>query len=434
VAGSHRLSRVCHMTDESPVSSAAASESDRASMAPQLSVLIVNYNSWELCVDALESLQQHRGRDERGAPISLEVIVVDNNSPQADPALVERVRSSLRAIGGELILHDENGGYSKGMNLAYARSRGRYVLVSNPDVVFMPGCVEGMMRYLRQHDDVGAAAPGGYWDRGLDCRLPPNILPTVGDLLSTTLAGVSRRALRRYSRRRTAAALRVWDTPGSVDLVQLSGACFMMDRAFIERIGFFDERFPLYYEDTDLSVRIRRAGKRIVQVGDCHLVHLYNRSGQTAQETAMARYWISRRSYYRKWYGWPGQVLHDTCRWFLATPWAVRRAARVVEFPIVDAGASEQRPLLQLPRAMDRFLVEISLDPRFYLAAGTFGSGDHWSPSDSMFRGFGPTTFYFRVCELSGGEAAEVGVYRYTRVHPEHWNKRAQDAIAASAE
>ncbi len=56
----------------------------------------------------------------------------------------------------------------------------------------------------------------------------------------------------------------------------------------------------------------------------------------------------------------------------------------------------------------------MALDPGFSLAAGVFGSGDHWSPGDLLMKEFGPTTYYFRAVDLDSPELRQIGVYRYT--------------------
>jgi GT2 family glycosyltransferase len=139
--------------------------------------------------------------------------------------------------------------------------------------------------------------------------LPPNIVPTLGDLLGVTMAALSRRWNRRYAKVRTRNAVPVWASEHPVELPMLSGCCFLMQRSLIEAMGFFDERFPLYYEDTDLFRRITRSGRKMVMLPAAKLVHFYNRSGVTSGGEALRRYWISRRRYYRKWYGLPGQWL-----------------------------------------------------------------------------------------------------------------------------
>lgn len=384
----------------------------------ELSVLFVNYNSWRVLAAALASLRAHPPTRRDGTPMPFEVIVVDNASPQRDPEAEAEVRVLLAGLGGELVMHHENGGYAKGMNLAYARSRGRWLLVSNPDVLFTAGCIDRLLRFHEAVPECGAAAPEGFFDRGLTCKLPPNILPTLGDLVGTTLANLFPVWNRWYSRRRTRAALRVWEAEESVELDMLSGCCFLMERALIGRIGLFDERFPLYYEDTDLSVRIRKAGRRIHQVAGARLVHLYNRSGQTDHALAMARYWVSRRLYYRKWYGPLGGWLIDLAGRVLGSRWGKARAARNPHRVWHDLGASHDKPVLRLPRPARRFAVELALDPKFFLAAAAFGSGDGWTPSDALFRNFGPTTYWFRVVDLGGRRPRELAVYRCTLLYP----------------
>ena len=174
-----------------------------------------------------------------------EVIVVDNCSPQADPEAEADLQDLLGQMNGRLIRNHENSGYAKGMNLALEHATGDWILVSNPDVLFQPGCLSLLLRHLESHPDTGAAAPAGYWDTTLEGRLPPNILPTMKDLWALTLAGVSPRFTRRYSERRTREALRIWEAKGDVDLPMLSGCCFLLARRTIDEIGFFDNGFPL---------------------------------------------------------------------------------------------------------------------------------------------------------------------------------------------
>ena len=387
--------------------------------APELSLLIVNYNSWNFCIAALESFAEHAPTRRDGTPMPFEVVVVDNDSPQRDATLEARLRGVLERMNGRLIMHDANPGYGGGMNLAYENCSGRFVIVSNPDVRFSPGCIDRMVRYLEDHDDAGQVGPEIYVDLGFTCRLPPNNVPTIGDLIATTLVAVSPKYVGRYSLQRTQFALRAWLNEDSVELDQISGCCFAMRRDVIEKVGLFDTRFPLYYEDTDLSVRVRKAGYRLVQIKDSRLVHLYDRSAQTVYEESMRRYWVSRRFFYRKWRGPVGGWLFDFSRWLLDTKWMHRLGRRSPHAHIHELPASKDAPTIQLPRKMERFLIEVSMDPRFYLAAGSFGEGDTWTPPKSLLECFGPSTYYFRICDLDGGKAEQVGIYRYPRTPPD---------------
>jgi GT2 family glycosyltransferase len=385
---------------------------------PELSLLVVNYNSWRLCVEALASFAQHAPRRADGTPMPYEAIVVDNASPLRDPAAERELAAACAATGGRLVLHHENGGYSTGMNLARSHARGRWLVVSNPDIRYLPNTITPLIRAMERDATIGAAAPRNYWDDGREAILPPNILPTLVDLLWLTASELSQKVVRAYSRRRCRAAFRVWSAAGDVELPMLSGCCFVMRSEHVDRLGFFDERFPLYFEDTDLSMRIRRARLRIVQVAGAEVVHYFDRSGQTANELKMERYWRSRRLYYRKWYGPLGAMVYDLTRRVLGSDWAKRRSRRVPHRQVIDLGAGHGRPLLRLPRRCERFLVELCLDPKFFLAGGIFGSGDTWSPGDAMFAGFGPTTYWFRVVDATRPDLEEIAVFRWRQLFP----------------
>jgi hypothetical protein len=387
----------------------------------ELSVLIVNYNTWRECAAAVASLRQHPPTRPDGTPMPFECIVVDNLSPRRSDAEIAAVEHELRllaeqqgdAAAGRLVLHTENGGYSKGMNLAFGHSRGRWILVSNPDVIFTAGLIDRLLRHLERDPRAGCAVPKGFWDPGLEGHLPPNTLPTLWDVAMTTLGEFSRRLSRWYARRLARSWVRVWTAAQPVALPMMSGCLFLIERAFFEAVGRFDERYPLYYEDTDLSLTIRKAGRRVVQVPDAHFVHLVNRSGMSDVPTMTSRHDISRALYYRKWYGRLGTWALAGSRWLLRDPRLARWKKVPPHGPVIDLGESVERPVIRLPRRCERFLMLLSLDSRGYLSGGMFGSGDRWTPSDTMWGNFACTTYFFEAFDLDGGRLESLGRWRY---------------------
>src|SRR6185503_2567299 len=151
---------------------------------------------------------------------------------------------------------------------------------------------------------------------------------------------------------------------------------------------------------------------------DAHLVHFVNRSGESEMTTVWQRRDVSRRLYYRKWYGAPGLWLLRACDALVRARWCRWLRKLPPHGPMQDLGATSERPRLELPRHCESFLVLMSLDPRFYLSGGLFGSGSHWTPSDVMFSNFSPTTYYYRAYDLSYGRFEELGMWRYTCVYP----------------
>lgn len=391
-------------------------------MSAELSVLIVNYNTWRECADALASLRRCPPTRPDGSPMPYEAIVVDNKSPQQPPDLIARVRQELLAIAaeqqdpacGQLILHDDNAGYSKGVNLCFHKSRGRWILVSNPDLVFAPGLIGKLQRHLENDPRAGCVVPKGCWDTALEGRLPPNTLPTLTDLAWTTLGEFSRTISRWYGKRLAKGWLRVWAADRPLALPMMSGCLFLIERAFFQSIGLMDERYPLYYEDADLSVTIRKAGRTVTQVPDAELVHLVNRSGLTDPETMMRRHDVSRRLYFRKWYGRLGTLALDVVQWLLTASWLRRLRPAPPHRRWQALGPSADKPVLTLPRACDRFLLLMSLDCRFYLAGGLFGSGASWTPSDAVFANFTYSDYWYQAFDLTAGRFEPIGMWRFS--------------------
>jgi N-acetylglucosaminyl-diphospho-decaprenol L-rhamnosyltransferase len=387
----------------------------------ELSVLIVNYNTWRECAQAVATLRQFGPTRPDGSPMPFECLVVDNHSPQRDPAQIAAVEHELRLLAdqqgdplaGRLIQHHENGGYSKGMNLAAAQARGRWFLVSNPDVLFGPGLIPALQRHLEQDPRAGCVVPKGFWDAEFAGHLPPNTLPTLRELFVTTLGQFVPWVGHAYGKRLAKRWVRVWTAEQPLPLPMMSGCMFLVERAFFEAVGRFDERYPLYYEDTDLSVTMRKHGRTVTQVPDARLVHFVNRSGMSDLEAAWQRHLVSRRLYFAKWYGWLGPLALRAVDWLLHKS-ALRGWKRFrYPTPLIDLGSSDAPPRLEFGRHCDRYVVLMSLDPNLYLAAGMLGSGDHWTPSASTFQHLVHAVFYFAAYDLSGGRFERLGTWRY---------------------
>ncbi|MGK0155908.1 MAG: GT2 family glycosyltransferase [Neolewinella sp.] len=388
---------------------------------PELSVLIVNYNSWRECVQAIATLREFGPTRPDGSAMPFEVIVVDNQSPRQPAGMIASVEHELKLLreqqgdekAGVLVMHTENSGYSKGMNLAMSHSRGKWILVSNPDVLFSDGLVSKLLRQLENDPKAGIAVPKGFWDTCHEGHLPPNSLPTKRDAWSEVFGVYSSRFRHWRVKRLVKQWQDVWLADKPVALPMMSGCLFLVDRDYFESIGKFDERFPLYYEDADLSVKIIKSGRAIMQVPDSHLVHFVNRSGMSDLETMWSRHAESRGKYYRKWYPMLGKLTLSLTSWLLNCKKLARFRQIHPREPYIDLGQTQKPPVLKLSRKCERYLVLMSLDLRFFLAAGIYGSGDQWSPSDKAFEVFVNANFFFCVFDISNGKPEFLGTWRY---------------------
>ncbi len=378
-----------------------------------LSILIVNFNSWDVLADALDSIRAHPPADRNGVALDHEIVVVDNASPLRTETDVEAIHSRLRGDRDRLVLHDRNDGFSAGMNRALAHSRGRYLLVSNPDVHYLPGCLSRLVGFLETHRDVGAATPVTFVDPGLEIRLPTGVLPRLLERPWFVATAVSQAARNAYSRLLTRRYLPVFRPGGDLDLEMFAGWGFLIRRDVVDEIGFFDERYPLYYEDADLSCRVRRAGHRIVQVEAARMIHLYDRSARTTREQSLARHDISERRYFRRWSGLPAQWLVDGARGLLRTRTLQRLAAErrpPAGRSLEDLGGV---PSIILDAPCADFLVEVAFDPYFLLCGGAFGSGAAWSPGPRLVEWMRERPVHFRVVDLTRRGMPELGRWHF---------------------
>jgi GT2 family glycosyltransferase len=207
----------------------------------------------------------------RGALGEATVYVVDNGPPEARGGL-EPAMAAWPAQAGklELVAGQGNVGYGRANNLALARARSAFHLVMNPDVELEPAALAESLAALAEHPEVGLVAPAVYGEDGSRQYLCKRY-PTLWVLF---LRGFAPAALRRRHAR-TLDAYEMRDVIGErfVPDIPLASGCFMVARtALLERVGGFDPRFFMYFEDYDLSLRLGREAL-VAYVPGARIVH-----------------------------------------------------------------------------------------------------------------------------------------------------------------
>ncbi len=273
---------------------------------PDVSVVIVNYNGRALLNACLRSVLATAGA------LRVEVIVVDNASTDGSADMVAQEFPSV-----VLIRNAENRWLAPADNQGLAQAEGRHLLFLNPDTELYAGTMATLVSFLDLHPDVGMA---GAQLRNTDGSLQPsgNPLPLASEFLLDALP-LARVGVQRTPR---------WHaTPRDYEQVQdvgeVCGACAMMPRRVMERVGMLDERLPYSYEDLDLCIRVRQAGWRIVYVPMAKALH---HGGQSVPSDAhvLRRHWErSQLHFVRKHHGLPVALL-------LRLLLALRRGARRV--------------------------------------------------------------------------------------------------------
>lgn len=260
----------------------------------ELSILIVNWNTKDLLRDCLQSIFSSVKN------IAFEVIVVDNNSHDKS---FEMVREDFPEA--TLIRNRENAGFAKGNNQAYSASRGRVVALLNPDTIVYPNTFEKMIDYLDSQPAVGAVSckfisPDGSLQYEYFRKFPTvrSIFFRYTNLGRSVDSNFYRgKALDRFFyKERAFTETETIEQPGAV--------CLVMRRPLIERIGLFDEKLPIFFNDVDLCKRIWNEGYSIHVLSDTHITHLGGSSFANRPQRELVKEWHHGMVYYfRKHHG-----------------------------------------------------------------------------------------------------------------------------------
>lgn len=255
-------------------------------MTPDLSIIIVNFNTRDYLAGCLEAIRSSRLKN---AP---EVFVVDNASSDGSAGLVRERYPEVR-----LIENTVNRGYAHANNLALRQTRGRYRLLLNADTVVPRDGLQQMLDFMDAHPRVGCAGPKLVRASGeLDwaCR---RSFPTPQRSFYK-LFGLSKV----FPRSRTFGAYNMtYLSPDLETEVDSVVGAFMLVRAeAMEQAGLMDEDFFLYGEDLDWAYRIKQAGWVNYYNPRVEVVHYKRASTRQVRARAQFEFYRAMYLFYRK--------------------------------------------------------------------------------------------------------------------------------------
>jgi len=239
---------------------------------PILSIIIVNYNSKDVLKDCLASIINSH------FPFSFEVYIIDNASVES----IEDVQQEYASYN--YIINEDNYGFSFANNRGIMQSKGKYVLLLNPDTILNDGSLQPMIAYLEQHDDVGIVGckifnPMGEIEHSTH-SFPSLIKEFIhANELFKMLIGYNSKLGKRLGKSIKLKSLEsYWEHDSTKEVDHVTGACMMVKRDVIDKSGPLDESFFLYNEEVEWSYRIKKNGYRSIFLPDSYIVHLFGHS------------------------------------------------------------------------------------------------------------------------------------------------------------
>lgn len=252
-----------------------------------LSVIIVNWNSKDFLRECLRSIIASQCR------YSYQVFVVDNGSTDGSVEMVKKFFP--------MVMIEENAsnvGFVKANNQIMKRVDSSYFLLLNPDTIVHPNAFDTMVAFLNNSPDAGAVGPAilnadstpqrtgtkfpNNWNLFVEALLLDRLFP------KTRLFGSHKELYIDFN------VLR------EVDYVQ--GSCVMLRSSLLQSIGYLDERFFMYFEETDLCFRIKRAGWKIWFLPKASIIHFGGDATAHYDERRLIHYHNSLVQFYSKHY------------------------------------------------------------------------------------------------------------------------------------
>lgn len=262
----------------------------------KLSIIIVNYNTYELTKQTIESVFN------KNLDFDYEIILVDNaSSDNSIEHIKQHFENYLIKETLKVIVNHDNLGFSKANNIGIKKARGEYILLLNSDTYVLKNCLQKSIEYIQSFNGIGA----------LGCK----ITLADGSLDHACKRGfptpkVSLYYMLKWDKKNPSkygqyqALHLAEDEVGEVDAIM--GAFMLMPRSVLNEVGLLDEDFFMYGEDIDLCYRIKTAGYQIVYYPEAQIIHYKGGSSKKKRTKVIYNFhnamWIFYRKHYYKRY------------------------------------------------------------------------------------------------------------------------------------
>lgn len=222
-----------------------------------LSICIVTQNHKRFIKDCLESIETIQN-------VCYEILLLDNCSSDG---IADLVRNNFTNV--HFFENSTRYGFAKNNNILIEKSKGKYLLLLNPDTVIKNDAIERLMKFMEENHEAGICGPKLLFPDEklqLSCRKFPT-------LKSTLIRRTPIRNFLPYEKRGSDHLMSNWDHNATIEVDWLLGACLMIRRQAILEVGLVDENFPLYCEDIDLCLRMKQKNWKIYYVHDAIVIH-----------------------------------------------------------------------------------------------------------------------------------------------------------------
>lgn len=226
----------------------------------KVSLVILNWNRKKIALECLESVASLKLKN-----IKLQILVVDNASTDGSQKSLRKklkeIENKRKNISGKLIKNNQNLGFAGGNNVGilYALDSGAdYLLVINNDTIVDKNIVSELIKSARKNPDVGVISPKIYFAKGFEFHKDRYEKSELGKVIWYAGGDVDWQNVHGTNHGVDEVDKGQYDEVRETDFA--TGTCMFLRREALEDAGIFDEKYFMYLEDVDLSLRIRNRG------------------------------------------------------------------------------------------------------------------------------------------------------------------------------
>jgi GT2 family glycosyltransferase len=227
-----------------------------------LSIIILNYKTKGLLKQCLKGIKFF------SLPLEYEIIIVDNASGDGTEKMIRDEFSQVKFIQAGV-----NRGFSAGYNLGMKEARGKYFLLLNPDIAVLDKAILGIYEFMEANLRVGLAGPkllnpDGTVQMSI-MKFPTFFMPIYRRTFLGKIPWIKNR-VNDY-------LMVKWDHGASGPADWVLGGCIIVRKEAIDEVGLLDERFFLYFDDTDWCRRFWQSDWQVYYIAHAEMVHYHRR-------------------------------------------------------------------------------------------------------------------------------------------------------------
>ena len=242
-----------------------------------VSIIFINYKTKDLTINAINSVI------EKTEGLEYEIFVVDNNSQDGSIEAIEKEFPNINIIKNPI-----NAGFGAANNLAIKKANGKYIFCLNTDTLLVNNAIKLMFDFMEKEENQNVGVCGGLlYTKDMSQAMSYCVFPNI---INSNAFHWLLGYLFPSSKNKKINCIQEVDA--------ISGADIFFRKSVLEKVGLFDERFFMYFEEMDLCFRIKKQGYSIKINPEAKIIHLEGKSTSGLLNNAKLRV-ISKYKYAR---------------------------------------------------------------------------------------------------------------------------------------